>query len=167
MYNTFGYLFVYLPASLIIKYVVSESIKKNKIPEEELIILTFDLNDLREMRYEFNWVKPGKEFLYNGKMYDIKKEVLEGNKISYTCFYDNAENILEMLFVDFLNNTKKDFNHNLTSGIFLLGLFYEEIKTNHSQLYDNAISNIQIQKIEYALSSHINDIPTPPPRLII
>jgi len=166
LYNSFGYLFFYFPASSLIKYVVSDLIKKNRISEEELIVVTFNLNDLRDMKYEFKWVKPGKEFLYNGKMYDVKSEVITGDKIYYTCFYDTNENILEKLFTDYLNNTKKDVNHNLTGGIFLFGLFCEEIKTNHAQLFENDGSNVRIQKIECTFSNHINDIPTPPPRLI-
>ncbi len=166
IYNSFGYLFVYFPASSIIKYVVSDSIKKNKISKENLIVLTFDINDFKQQKYDFKWVKPGKEFLYGGKMYDVKNKIIKDHKILYSCFYDHAESILEKIFADYLNNTKKDFTQNITGSIFLFGLFYEEIKTNHSQFCNDDISNIQIRKIENGLSDFFSDIPTPPPRLI-
>jgi hypothetical protein len=40
------------------------------------------------------WVKPGKEILFNGKLFDVKSFVAKGSSISLTGFFDDKEDKL-------------------------------------------------------------------------
>ena len=87
IYNSFGYLLLYFPVQTIIKHVVLKAINEKKIKPEELSVLTFNLKNLEENKYDFIWKKPGKEFRFNGKMYDIEDKVINGDTIYYTVYY--------------------------------------------------------------------------------
>ena len=84
LYNSLGYLFLYFPASHLIKHFVHKAIKEKKIKPEDLSILAFKLSDLKNNKYDFIWKKPGKEFRFNGKMYDIEDKVVSGDSVYYT-----------------------------------------------------------------------------------
>ena len=84
LYNSLGYLFLYFPASLLIKHFAYKA----------LSILAFKISDLQNNKYDFVWKKPGKEFQINGKMYDIEDKKVSNNTVYYTVYYDHKENIL-------------------------------------------------------------------------
>ena len=167
VYNSFGYLLLYFPARTIIKHTVFRAIEKKEIAPEDLSVIAFNVKDLKDKKYDFEWKKPGKEFKFNGKMYDIEGMELKGDSIFYTVYYDQKENILEEMFAFHLNNTKKDISQNQAQRIFLVGMFYEAIKLDFAYLNNKITSKIPLQKIEAGLLNHIKDIPTPPPRLIV
>ncbi|MBE0539636.1 MAG: hypothetical protein IH620_07985, partial [Ignavibacterium sp.] len=165
IYNSFGYLLLYFPARTFIKEFVSESIRQDKIEAEELSTISFNKNDLKKNKYDFVWVKPDKEFRFNGKMYDVKKQIELNDSIYFTCYYDEEENILEELFAHYFNSRKQDTTHNSALRIILVGLFSEEIKSFSYNLYDEDIINLPLLKKGAELIAPIKDIPTPPPRL--
>ena len=45
------------------------------------------------------WVKPGKEILFKGKLFDVKSFLIEDNSILLTGFFDNKEDKLVMQIV--------------------------------------------------------------------
>jgi hypothetical protein len=167
IYNSFGYLLLYFPARTIIKHTVFKSIKKKEIAPEDLCVIAFNIKDLKDKKYDFEWKKPGKEFKFNGKMYDIEGMELKGDSVFYKVYYDHKENILEEMFVFHVNNTKKDISQNQAQRILLVGMFYEEIKLDITNLNNKITSKIPLQKTEAGLFNHIKDVPTPPPRLIV
>lgn len=166
VYNSFGYLFLYFPVKSIIKQMVQESIKEKKIDREELSVLVFGLSDLVENKYSFTWIKPDKEFRYNGKMYDVENKEVKGDSIYYSCYYDHKENILEEIFTLQFNDHKKDKTHSSLQRIVLMGLFSEEINNINTKLDHPKITSIPLQKTEAGLLTNVIDVPTPPPRSI-
>ena len=167
LYNSLGYLFLYFPASLLIKHFVHKSIKEKKIKHEDLSILAFKLSDLKNNKYDFIWKKPGKEFRFNGKMYDIEDKVVSGDSVYYTVYYDHKENILEELFSLQQTDNKKDKSQSSLQRDLLVGLYYEQLKYYFIDLQDINTSNLLLNKNEAVFHNFISDVPTPPPRNII
>lgn len=166
IYNSFGYVMLYLPASSIIKAVVSKSIKDKKIKIEDLSVLVFKIVDLKNNKYDFIWVKPGKEFRFNGKMYDIEDKKETEDSVYYTCYYDHKENIIEEIFSSQVANHKND-RTNYTQRVILVGLYSENIDCNYSKHFNDDIKHIPRLIKEAVTPNPIEDIPTPPPRLIV
>ena len=167
VYNSFGYLLLYFPARTIIKHIVQKSINEKKINPEELSVLVFNITDLAEKKYDFVWKKPGKEFRFNGKMYDIEDKVVKDDTVYYNCYYDHKENILEEIFTLQFDNDKKDKSQNSKSRIILLGLFSEEVKSLYLNLQDRTQAGIPLQKTEFELLNPFIDVLTPPPRNLV
>ena len=167
LYNSLGYLFLYFPASHLIKHFVHKSIKEKKIKPEDLSILAFNLSDLKNNKYDFIWKKPGKEFRFNGKMYDIEDKVVSGDSVYYTVYYDHKENILEELFSLQQSDNKKDKSQNTAQRVLLVGLFYEQLKYYFTDLQDIKSSNLLLNKNEAVFHNFISDVPTPPPKNIV
>lgn len=165
IYNSFGYLLLYFPVQTIIKHVVLKAINEKKIKPEELSVLTFNLKDLEENKYDFIWKKPGKEFRFNGKMYDIEDKVISGDTVYYTVYYDHKENILEELFSIQHKDTKKDKTTTQVQRVILAGFFCEELNKINSNIVQNTSTNIPLKKNDADFLSYVSDIPTPPPRL--
>lgn len=163
-YNTAGFIVVFIPAQVIIKHFVLKTIEEKKIPSDDLSILSFKLYDLANNKYDFNWKKPGKEFRFNGKMYDIEEKELKGDSIHYTVYYDHKENLLEELFSAHFFNQEKDKSPNNISRIFLLGVFNEEIDNTYPNGIDEPTNKVPSNKNDQGLVSYLQDIPTPPPR---
>ena len=167
LYNSLGYLFLYFPASHLIKYFVDKAIKENNIKPEDLSILAFKLSDLKNNKYDFIWKKPGKEFRFNDNMYDIEDKVVCGDSVYYTVYYDHKENILEELFSLQQADNKKDKSPSSVQRVLLIGLYYEHIKNYFIDLQDINTSNLLLNKNEAVFHNYISDVPTPPPRSIV
>ncbi len=167
IYNSFGYLLLFYPAKTIIKHIVQKSIKEKKIDPADLSVLAFNINDLNASKYDFIWVKPEKEFRFNGRMYDIEGKLVKDDTVYYNCYDDHRENLLEEIFVLHFNDQKKDKTQNPIQRILLCGLFSEEIQNFNSNLQDRTITNMPLQKTEAGLLHQIKDVPTPPPRIIV
>jgi hypothetical protein len=167
LYNSLGYLFLYFPASHLIKHFVHKALKEKKINSEDLSILAFNLSDLKNNKYDFIWKKPGKEFRFNGKMFDIEDKVESGDTVYYTVYYDHNENILEELFSLQQLDNKKDKSQNTIQRVLLVGLYYEQLKYYFTDLRDTNSSNLLLNKNEAVFHNYISDVPTPPPRNIV
>lgn len=166
LYNSFGYLLVYFPSSLLIKYIVHKSIKEKKINPEELSILSFSISDLKNNKYDFVWKKPGKEFQFNGKLYDIENQKAIDDSIHYTVYYDHKENILEELLSFQQKDNKKEKASNTMQRIVFTGLYFEKINKQFFEIYKSRSTFIPIKKNELDFVKIISDIPTPPPRTL-
>ena len=167
IYSSFGYLLLYFPVRTVIKYSVFKSIEKKEIAWDDLVILTFNIDDLKNQKYDLIWEKPDKEFRYNGQMYDIEDTRVEIDTIYYTCYNDEKENILDDLFALHIKNHKKDKTQNSTQRVILIGLYSEEIENGNLKFYDKNLINIPLLKKEALNLNPMEDIPTPPPRLIV
>jgi hypothetical protein len=166
LYSSFGFLLIYFPAKTIIRYTVSKAIKYKEIKKEDLSNLSFNLYDLSAGNYDFVWKKPGKEFQFEGKMYDIEAKRIDGDSIHYTVYYDHKESLLEELFVIHSRNQDNDKNKNVVQRVILLGLFIEtDIVYTTKDLSD--LTSLPLQKNEASKINFYKDVPTPPPRYIV
>ena len=167
IYSSFGYLLLYFPVRTVIKHSVFKSIEKKEIAKEDLVILAFNIDDLKNQKYDLIWKKPDKEFRFNGQMYDIEDTRIASDTIYYTCYNDVGENLLEGLFSLHIQNHKKDGTQNTTQRLILIGLYLEEIENSNLKFYDKNVINIPLLKKEASNLNPTEDIPTPPPRLIV
>ena len=126
VYNSFGYLLLYFPIKTIVKHFVQESVQEKNIDRDELSVLVFNVNDLAQNKYAFIWIKPEKEFRFNGEMYDVEYKRVKGDSVYYTCYFDVEENFLEKIFALQNNDFKKDKTQSTANRVILLGLFSEE-----------------------------------------
>lgn len=167
LYNSLGYLVLYLPSSLLIKHFVHKSIKEKRINPEDLSVLVFSISDLENNKHDFIWKKPNKEFRFNGKMYDIEDKTVNGDSIYYTVYYDHKENILEELFSLHQKDGEKDKSQNTVQRVLLTGLYFEQIKyfSYNINLFDK--SNLPLDNTVADFLNHITDVPSPPPRNIV
>jgi len=167
IYSSFGYLLIYFPVRTVIKHSVFKSIEKKEIAEEDLVILAFNIDDLKNKKYDLIWKKPDKEFRFNGQMYDIENIRTASDTIYYACYNDEKENLLEDLFALHINNHKKDGTQNTTQRVILIGLYSEEIENSNLKFCNKDVINIPLLKNEASNLNPAKDIPTPPPRLIV
>ena len=75
----------------------AESIKG----KQDLVQLTFSLKGKNE---KVNWKEKGKEFGYNGEMYDVVKISSHKGSVTYFCLQDEEEKTLMSNFDRLVNN---------------------------------------------------------------
>lgn len=165
IYNSFGYLLLFFPVQNLIKYYVHKSIVEKKIDPKDLSILAFNLYDLQNNKYDFVWKKPGKEFRFNGKMYDIENKKLSSDTIYYTVYYDHKENILEEIFSIHQKDNQRNKSQNNTQRFILVGMYFEELKNSSTGTLKIPYYKMPLIKNEAGIKNYIQDVPTPPPRL--
>jgi hypothetical protein len=73
--------------SVLVKQQVAQYQRNEKFSKEILQTITVSSAAIY-------WVKPGKEILFNGKLFDVKSYVKKGNSISLTGFFDDKEDKL-------------------------------------------------------------------------
>ena len=67
------------------------------------------------------WIKPGKEVLFDGKLFDVKSFKTEGGIISLTGFFDNKEDILVQQILKLTKHRKQSggpFNEHAIKFLF-------------------------------------------------
>lgn len=164
IFNAFGYFILFNPLKILIKEVVRKSLIENNISTEEYNKLVFCLNDLRNNVYDFVRINES-ELRFNGKLYDIKNQTIKGDSLYLVCYFDHNENLLESALSLFWAFNKKDIG-NTNPVVFFAGLYYEEIE-NGAQIYDRDSFILPLLRTNNRFLNHIEDIPTPPPRLIV
>jgi hypothetical protein len=167
IYNSFGYLLIFVPAKILIKEFVQKAIKINEVESEELSILAFNLDDIQNKKCDFIWIEQDEEFRFNGKMYDVKNKVVKGDSVFFACYFDDKENILDEIFSLHLIDNKKDKAPVNLAHINLPSLYFEEIKNSNLYLGVTSTTNHSLLKTERITLDYIKDIPSPPPRLAI
>ncbi len=82
----------YYPVYKIQQWQIRKEIKKKikaSVPEDELYRIKVTKNST-----ELEWVREDKEFIYDGKMYDIVRCESSGDSITYFCINDTQEMML-------------------------------------------------------------------------
>lgn len=95
-------LFGYFPLFKIAQYKIQKEVKKllkGSIPENEQVVITV----LSKKINNLDWEKEGKEFRYNGTMYDVIKTETKGKFVYYHCINDKQETQLFVHLEDLVN----------------------------------------------------------------
>lgn len=131
--------------------------------DEEIILLSISRKDIEANRVAFKWVH-SKEFKYNGKMYDIKKNLSDADSLRFYCYYDKEENLLEELFNKYLKDDKE--NSKNRSGSFNFLFFIGLVIDNSLQIV--LPDGLRFLPITYNLASQTYvDVLTPPPQKLL
>jgi hypothetical protein len=86
LFNIGGYYLWFSIVKSNIQKEVRQEIRKG-LSEKDLTLITVPVNDEKGIC----WIKPGKEFTYQGKMYDVVKSKISDNKRLYYCIDDIKE----------------------------------------------------------------------------
>jgi hypothetical protein len=78
---------LFFSVSILIKQQIVQSQRNEKFNKEILQTITVSSS-------EIYWVKPEKEILFNGKLFDVKSYTNNGNNILLTGFFDHKEDKL-------------------------------------------------------------------------
>jgi hypothetical protein len=161
--HSFAYSFIYFSAKIIIKEITQAAINEND-KDELPVTIVFNHQKLKENKYDIIWYDDGEEFKYNSNLYDVKSKLNIGDSVYINCYLDENENLLDLIFVKFCEQTKQDKNHSTSGSIVFLGFYFEEVsKINFNVI---ASSTPFLITLENKIASFISDIPSPPPRQI-
>lgn len=150
-FSQVGYYFVMHQAQHERKEFVEELLHKT-IADDELIIIDFTTN--KEKVY---WQEEGKEFFFEGDMYDLVKTKNENEKIFFYCINDKKEKeLINNYNAETKNNSSKDkkAKNNFdtsSSPLFLLELCDLFLSKSDTTKYPLPISPILSGKADNAL----------------
>lgn len=158
LYNQVGYFIAFK----LEQYEVRKEIKrrlKNSVPQGELTIIAVNSNN----RHEIQWVKEGKEFIYNDSFFDVVKLEENGDEIIYHCINDTQE---KQLFVDLDKHVRDHMDTNSTDHKHshkhtIKNYFTESIQV---QFFTDFIT-VDFPSFSETLSERFGKKSVPPPEL--
>lgn len=123
-FSAIGYFHVYKIMQAEIRHNIKVKLEQD-VPEHELTVITFSSSD------EIDWVREGKEFRLDGKMYDVVRRQHENGLLVFFCIDDRQETALisqiEKLLKDSMQNDKKTSSNSLRTLLQLIpNLFYQD-----------------------------------------
>lgn len=163
LFNTVGFFFVFKVEQSLVKSEVQLKIKSGFDPSE-LEAITINKNKLAAVQ----WLKPGKEMLYNNQLYDIVKSTETFSTITFYCINDTKEKALLSKLEDHINT------HVVPTNPIKNNSQKKLMDTVIKLYFSNQISFSVFQhesKIHYFISNLIYtpallEIPSPPPEFI-
>jgi len=103
-FSTIGYFHLYRLIQVEVRHTMKVKLEE-QLPDDELSIISFAASE------KIHWVRKGKEFLHQGKMYDVVRKIDDGSQTVYYCIDDRKETQLVSMMEDMLkDNMKKDKN---------------------------------------------------------
>ena len=132
--------------------------------KKNLVLLKFTK---AENGTKLNW-KHAKEFEYKGQMYDVVEKKIDGDTLSYWCWWDNEETGLNKklanLISDILGNNKQNKESNKRLVQFFKSLYH--INTSYS------LEHYQLTRTTYFINdskeyiSFVSQPLVPPPQIV-
>lgn len=159
LFNSSGYFLLYISSIHFVKKLVISQLSNDEL-NHEIILLSIGRKDIQNKKVTFQWVH-SKEFRFNGKMYDIKKNFSDNDSLRFYCYYDDKENLLEELFNKFSKGEKESNKNRPNNFNFLtfIGLLFDS--SSMLILFDGIYySSI----LPFHFTSTIIDVLTPPPQ---
>lgn len=134
---------------------VKTSIKKG-VPAEQLTVIKIHKND----RSAISWVREGKEFMYQGGMYDIVSAYTVQDTQLYQCITDTQEDALFRYLDDLVNRT----SHTKKAGQ-KTNVSREYLVLEVCQIPAITCALVQHNKVfkRYTLNHGFSSVGTPPP----
>lgn len=160
--NSSGYILLYFSSTHFVKKYVIKKLLNSEL-DKEIILLSISKKDIEENKVSFKWIH-SREFRFNGKMYDIKKNLSDADSLRFLCYYDDKENLLEELFHNFSKSENE--NHKQRNSINILafiGLFLEKNKEFETFFTS---TNLSLVLIENPIQQN-SEVLTPPPQVLL
>lgn len=164
LFNFFGYFPLFKFSRSIIREEI-EQLSKRDIPEDQLCSIIVPINKLNELE----WKEQGKEFRYNGAMYDIVKQKIEKGVITFYCINDKQEARLfahiEELLAQQINNEKYPVGKTAKNIVKMFDAvkFFCDSKFIFNQY--NTTTSFYCQYF-FSCTTVFIEIPTPPPNTL-
>jgi len=160
-FGTAGYFFVFKAEQMGIRHAIKEELKRS-IPRSQLheIVLSVDEQE------ELEWEEEGKEFRYEGRMYDVVSVSSKGGKTHYYCIGDDEETTL---FAKLGKQVKQqqDTRQNSPAKTFAKVFFSLDYYPPHTLTlpYVSSIFIAHREKLKQLHSQEYLTYITPPPKL--
>lgn len=153
------------------KHQTKEMVKRQilaQVDKKELVTLTFST---AETATELRWEHDG-EFEYKGQMYDIVETQINGDSISYICWWDHAETALNIQLQQIVEKTlgNDTQNHQKQDDLtnFYKSLYFTPLRANdfssHVFCFHNLKSSFFYRKSIYL--PFYNTPLSPPPEIV-
>ena len=123
--------------------------------------LSFNLNELENGIRDFSWEDGGKEFKYNGLMYDVISATTSNDTIHILALKDHNENFLNHIYTTFL---KKQTNNDTSKRAILkfVASLYIEPSNNKLRLVNKEdIVHTTYCINQYSIGFYSIDVPPP------
>lgn len=148
---------LFFSAGLFLKQQIIQQQRRQRLDTELLQTITVSAEKIV-------WVKPGKEILVDGKLFDVKSFKKNGNDILLTGFYDYKEDKLVKHIRDIFD--KKDDSNNQANQLAVKFLFYPKYKELSSFSLQNSwqITTLRFPVYTEVLFHHSYPVPAPPPK---
>ncbi|MCX7612182.1 MAG: hypothetical protein N2043_11405 [Ignavibacterium sp.] len=157
--NSGAYVLLYLSSLKIVKETIHYLIESDKL-NHQLIIVSFSKKDLESKIIKFEWIEE-KEFRFNGKLYDIKKDFSDEDSLRFLCYQDEHENLLEKIFNKYSDSDKnKNSSQPVKLIINFLALFFQEAESQNSIVQSMTFSLFD----PFHLIYNYLEVLTPPPK---
>lgn len=144
---------LFYSVSVLVKQQIVQSQRNEKFSKEKLQTITVSSSAIF-------WVKPGKEILYQGKLFDVKSYITKDGNISLTGFFDHKEDKLVQQIVK-LAMQKNKSDHPLNQQVIEF-LFFQAFIIQH-----DLCSDISWKSVSRQYHRFDEWIPTAPCRLPI
>jgi hypothetical protein len=113
--------------------------------------------------FEITWVKEGKEFIYNGKMYDVVSSTKDPNGYTYQCVTDEQEDVL---FAQLDELVSKATHSKKRSDLVQKIVEYLATEENRIGISNPIHLQLKYSSVTAKLSTVAIDVSTPPPDLL-
>jgi len=160
LFNTAGYLLIFLLLQSSLKDNVREKISSNNYSQTLIVFANKNLNDgITELKFHDE-----KEFSFKGKMYDIIKRENKNDSVYFYCLADTKEDELNLALIKKGETGDSDKN---SGNLVLLKNVLQDGLLSHTLFDSDNNFKIPFTKEESLITtSNICDIPTPPPVLL-
>ncbi len=155
-------LLVAAPLCIFSYYIIKQKIVQVQMEEalEKTLLQTITIANA-----EVQWEEEGKEIIINGKMFDVKYFVINGDNIIVTGLYDDAETVLKTKVEKLLahkNSTNTPLDNLVLKFLFTSALLphVNSIQINNYFVKDKFYGNYKI-----ILHLHNYTVETPPPNV--
>lgn len=146
-----------LPVVIAVKQNVLQRQRKDRFESEFLQTINISAEKIL-------WIKPGKEILTDGKLFDVKSFKISGKTVTFTGFYDSKEDKLVRHIWD-IHHQKKDSGNPL-DYLTIKFLFYPKYNHTNNFLIQNNWQMIASQYPVYSETISLLSYPivAPPPK---
>ncbi|NOX86474.1 MAG: hypothetical protein GXO86_11020 [Chlorobi bacterium] len=127
---------------------------ENGVNEKDLTLITIPLNNKKDI----SWIKPGKELLYKGAMYDVVRIKTDGQNQYYYCINDIKEKQLVTRYMKQRKQREK------TARRLKQNQSNKYIPGNYSIRANFSDSDFSFPVYHFYYKSNFTDVSSPPPK---
>ncbi len=162
LFNTAGYLLIFLVIQSSLKENAREKISSNNYNHSQTLIVFANKNldtGIAELKFYDE-----KEFSFKGKMYDIIKRENKNDSVYFYCLADTEEDELNLAFNK--KGKTEETDNNSGNLNFLKNILQDGLLTQNHFCPNNNFKIPFTKEESLITTSNICDIPTPPPVLL-
>jgi hypothetical protein len=157
-FSIVGYFHIFRLLQEEVRHEIKYSLKQG-IPEKDLTILSFSHGD------RINWVRQGKEFRYEGRMYDVVRQTENDRGVTYYCIDDEKEARLITRMEQLTRDSAQRSSSSSSNSSRILQLIFPTLFVQNSLCMSQAFGPVTLLSFSYKedILSGYPQLFTPPP----